>query len=156
MVVGSPNFWKLDSNDRWVGSCGSTECSQNHSIRRNTAILPSTCMDMNWLDFLDALDCFQLQRVAACQFCKKCSDCRRFKLLCAEAETITLNSWRQRCKSFVVAVRSNSLNQKYPKMLPMTVDTLNRVIINDDEEKLYKEKKQKNFYEKIINKYKKW
>ena len=75
-------------------------------------------------------------------------------LLCAEAETITLNSWRQRCKSFVVAVRFSSLNQKYPKTLPMTVDILNTVIINDDEEKLYKEKEQKIIYEKIINKYK--
>ena len=156
MFVVSPNFWKLDRNDEWVRSCGSTECSQNHNIGRNAVMFPSTCMDMNWPDFLDVLDCYRLQRVAACQFCKKCSDCRRFKLLCAEAETITLNSWQQRCKSFVVAVRFSSLNQKHPKTLPMTVDILNTVIINDDEEKLYKEKEQKILYEKIINKYKRW
>ena len=103
---------------------------------------------MNWLDFLDVLDCYRLQQVAACQFCKKCSDCHRFKLLCAEAETITLNSLGQRCKSFVVVIRFNSLNEKYPKTLPMTVDILNRVIINDDEEKLYIEKEQKILYKK--------
>ena len=54
----------------------------------------------------------------------------------------------------MVAERFNSLHQKYPKKLLMTVDILNRVIINDDEEKLYKEKEQKIIYEKIINKYK--
>ena len=48
------------------------------------------------------------------------------------------------------------MNQKYPKTLPMTVDILNKVIINVDGEKLYKEKEQKILYEKIINKYKRW
>ena len=136
MVVGFPKFWELDCNDKWVESCGSTKCSQNHNIRKNAVMLPCSCMDMNWRDFLDVLDCYRPQRVAACQFCKKCSDCRRFKLLCVEAETITLNSWRQR-KSFAVAVRFNSINRKYPKTLPMTVDILNRRIINSDEEKTF-------------------
>lgn len=98
------------------------------------------------LDFLDVLDCYQLQCMAACQFCKKCSDCRHFKLLCTDAETIILNSWRQR-KSFVVAVRLNSINLKYPKTLPMTVDNLNRRIINSDKEKIFfRKSKKKNFW----------
>ena len=134
---------------------GSTKCSQNHNIRKNTAMLPSSCYDMNRLDFLDVLDCYRRQRVAACRFCKRCDECRNFKRLSAEAWDITLNSWRN-VRSYVVAVRFNSMNQKNPKTLPMTVDVLNRFIINVDEEKLYKEKEQNILYEKIINKYKRW
>ena len=58
MVVGFPQFLKLDSNDEWVESCGSTKCSQNHNIRKNKAMLPWSCLDMNWLGFLDVLDCY--------------------------------------------------------------------------------------------------
>ena len=123
----------------------STKCSQNHNIR----------IGMNWLDFLDVLDCYRQQRVAACRFCKRCDECRNFKRLCAKAWGITLNSWKY-VRSYVVAVRFNSMNQKYPKTLPMMVDILNKIIINVDEEKLYKEKEQKILYEKIINKYKRW
>ena len=133
----------------------STKCSQNHNIRKNTVMLPSSCYDMNWLDFLDVLDCYRRQRVAACRFCKRCDECRNFKRLCTKVWGITLNSW-QYVRSYVVAVRFNSMNQKYPKTLPMTVDILNKVIINVDGEKLYKEKEQKILYEKIINKYKRW
>ena len=118
-------------------------------------MLPSSCYDMNRLDFLDVLDCYRRQRVAACRFCKRCDECRNFKRLSAEAWDITPNSWRN-VRSYVVAVRFNSMNQKYPKTLPMTVDILNRFIINVDEEKLYKEKEQNILYEKIINKYKRW
>ena len=110
---------------------------------------------MNWLDFLDVLDCYRQQRVAACRFCKRCDECRNFKRLCAKAWGITLNSWKY-VRSYVVAVRFNSMNQKYPKTLPMMVDILNKIIINVDGEKLYKEKEQKILYEKIINKYKRW
>ena len=67
---GFPKFCKLDGNDQWVESCGSTKCSQNHNIRRSPTMLPSTCMDMNWLDFLDVLDCYRRERVAICKFCK--------------------------------------------------------------------------------------
>ena len=154
MVIGFPQFCKLDSNGEWVESCGSTKCSQNHNIRRNATILPWSCHDMNWLDFLDVLNCHRRQRVAACRFCKRCGECRRFKLLCAEAWGITLNSWRN-MGSYVVAVRFNTINRNYPR-LPMTQDILNRQYISDDEKKLYKEKEQKILYEKIINRYKRW
>ena len=117
-------------------------------------MLPWSCHDMNWLVFLDVLDCYRWHRVAACQFCKRCSECRCFKLLCAKAWRITLNSWRN-VGSYVVAVRLNTMNRNY-RPLPMTCDILNRQFINDDEMKLYKEKEQKILYEKIINKYKRW
>ena len=159
MVVGFPNFCKLDGNDMWVESCGSTQCSQNHNIRKNATMLPSSCSDMNWLDFLDVLDCYRQERVAVCNFCKNYNECHKFKRLCAEAWGITLNSWRKMARSYVVAVRFNCLNQKYPKMLPMTVDIYYRKIISVDEEKLLIQKEQEILYGKIINKYreiKKW
>ena len=127
MVVGFPKFWKLDCNDEWVGNCGTTKCSQNHNIRKNSIMLPSSCMDMNWLNFHDVLDCYRRQRVATCRFCKRCDECPNFKRLCGEAWGINLDSWRSKARSYVVAVRFNSKKQKYPKMLPMTVDILNRV-----------------------------
>ena len=104
---------------------------------------------MNWLDFLDVLDCYRQQRVAACRFYKRCDECRNFKRLCAKAWGITLNSW-QYVRSYVVAVRFNSMNQKYLKTLPMMVDILNKIIINVDGEKLYKEKEQKFFMKKLL------
>ena len=158
MVVGFCNFCKLDGNDVWEESCESTQCSQNHNIRKNTTMLPSSCSDMNWPDFLGILDCYHQERVAVCNFCKNCNECHKFKWLCAEAWGIALNSWRKMARSYV-AVRLNCLNQKYPKMLPMTVDILNRIIISVEEEKLYIQKEQEILYDKIINKYwdiKKW
>ena len=142
MVVGFPNFWKLDSNDEWVESCGSIQCSQNHNIRKNAIMFPPTCMDTNWLDFLDIIDCLRQERVAVCNFCKNCHKCRRFKRLCARASGITLNSWRKKARSYFIVVRFNCLNQKYPKTLPMTVDIYYRKIISVDEEKLYIQKEQ--------------
>ena len=62
MVVSFPEFWKLDSNGEWVESCGSTRCSQNHNIRKNSALLPWTTMDLNWLDILDVIDCYRHER----------------------------------------------------------------------------------------------
>ena len=154
MVVGFPQFLKLDSNEQWVESCGSTKCSQNHNIRKNSTMLLWSCHDMNWLDFLDVLGCYRWQRIAACRFYKRCGECHHFKLLCVEAWGITLNSWRN-VGSYVEAVRFNTMNRNY-RPLPMTCDILNRQYISDDEEKLYKEKEQKILYEKIINKYKRW
>ena len=118
MVVSFPNFCKLDCNDGWVESCGSTKYSQNHNIRKNAAMLSWSCHDMNWLNFLDVLDCYRRQQVATCRFCKKYSNCHHFKLLCAEAWGITLNSWRNE-RSYVVAVRFNVMNRNY-RLLPMT------------------------------------
>ena len=73
----------------------------------------------------------------------------RFKLLCAEAWEITLNSW-QNVGSYMVAVCFNTMNRNY-RLLLMTCDYLNRQYISDDEEKLHK-----ILYEKISNKYKRW
>ena len=68
-------------------------------------------------------------------------NCRHFKRLCAEAlGSITLNSWRN-VNSYVVAVRFNSKNWKYP-LLPMTVDILNRRIIDNDEKEEILEKEK--------------
>ena len=144
MVSKFPEFSKLDSNDEWVESCGSRSCCHMHNISKNAAMRPWTSMDMNWCDFLDVIDCYHMEREALCGFCKKCKKCRKFKLLCAEAETITLNSWRDCCDSFVVAVRFNSMNRKYPKTLPITVDIINRRRVNADEKKK-KFRKRKNY-----------
>ena len=157
MVVGFPNFWKLDSNDEWVESCGSTQCSQNHNIRKNAIILPPTCMDMNRLDFLDVIDYYRQERVAVCNFCKNCHECRRFKRLCAKAWGITLNSWRKKARSYFVAVRFNCLNQKYPKTLSMTVDIYYRKIISVHEEKLLYKRNKKFCMKKLkYREIKKW
>ena len=144
-------FCKLDSNDNWVSICGSTECSHNHNIRKNDHIMPWNAMDMNWLDFLDVIDCYRRKRVAQCSFCKKCKQCRQFKLLCAKAKTITLNSW-DNVGSFVVAVRFNFKNYAYP-MLCMNVDILNRRIISNAERQVYKNKEHEILFEKVINQF---
>ena len=106
-------------------------------------------MDMNWYDFLEALDCYHLERKFACHFCTKCKNCRRFKILCAEAwGSITLNSWHN-INSYVVAVRFITKNCKYPP-LPMTVDILRRRIINNDGKNEILEKEEK-ILKNIIN-----
>ena len=62
-------------------------------------------------------------------------------LLCAEAwSSITLNSWRN-VNSYVVAVRFNTKNWKYPP-LPMTVDILNRRFVDNDEKEEILEKEK--------------
>ena len=96
---------------------------------------------MNWCDFLEALDYYRCERESACQFCTRCKNCHCFKLLCAEAwGSITLNSWRN-VNSYVVAVRFNTKNWKYP-LLPMTVDILNRRFVNNDEKEEILEKEK--------------
>ena len=106
-------------------------------------MFPWSAMDMNWCDFLEALDYYRRERESACQFCTRCKNCHCFKLLCAEAwGSITLNSWRN-VNSYVVAVRFNTKNWKYP-LLPMTVDILNRRFV--DSEKRRNFRKRKNSY----------
>ena len=92
-------------------------------------------------DFLEALDCYPRERESACQFCTRCKNCRRFKLLCGDAWHITLNSWRN-MDSYVVAVRFNTKNWKYPPV-PMRVDILNRRFVNNDEKNKILEKEEK-------------
>ena len=46
------------------------------------------------------------------------------------------------CDSYVVAVRFNTKNWKYPP-LPMTVDILNRRFVNNDEKNKILEKEEK-------------
>ena len=149
MVSKFPEFWKLDCNDEWLEDCGSLCCRHDHNLRKNSVMLPCSFMDMNWYDFLEALDCYHLERKFACHFCTKCKNCRRFKILCAEAwGSITLNSWRN-INSYVVAVRFNTKNCKYPP-LPMTVDILRRRIINNDGKNEILEKEEK-ILKNIIN-----
>ena len=94
IVPKFPEFCKLDGYEEWVENCGNRSCSHNHNIRKNATMLPWTTMDMNWCDFMEIIDCYCCERKALCSFCEKCKKCRKFKLLCTEAETITLNSWR--------------------------------------------------------------
>ena len=132
---------KLDCHNEWLEDCGSMCCRENHNLRKNAAMLPWSFMDMNWCDFLEALDCYRHERESTSQFCTRCKNCRHFKRLCAEAlGSITLNSWRN-VNSYVVAVRFNSKNWKYP-LLPMTVDILNRRIIDNDEKEEILEKEK--------------
>ena len=140
MVSKFPEFMKLDFHDEWLEDCGSLCCHQNHNLRKNAAMLPWSAMDMNWCDFLEALDCYRRKRESACQFCTRCKNCRHFKRLRTEAWGTTLNSWCN-VNSYVVAVRFNTKNWKYPP-LPMTVDILNRRFVdnNEKEEILEKEK----------------
>ena len=140
MVSEFPEFMKLDCHDEWLEDYGSLCCRQNHNLRKNAAMLPWSAMDMNWCDFLEALDCYRRERESACQFCTRCKNCRRFKRLCAEAWGITLNSWCN-VNSYVVAVRFNTKNWKYPP-LPMTVDILNRRFVDNDEKEEILEKEK--------------
>ena len=142
---------KLDCHEDWLEDCGSLCCHKNHNLRKNSAMLPCSAMDMNWCDILEALDCYRRERESACQFCTRCKNCRRFKLLCAEARgSITLNSYHN-VNSYMVVERFNTENWKYPP-LPMTVDILNISFVNNDEKEeiLDKEKILKN----IINVFK--
>ena len=149
MVSKFPEFWKLDCNDEWLEDCSSLCCRQNHNLRKNSVMLPCSVMDMNWCDFLEALDCYCLERKSACHFCTKCKNCRRFKILCAEPwGSITLNSWHN-INSYVVAVTFNTKNCKY-SLLPMTVDILRRRIINNDGKIEILEKEEK-ILKNIIN-----
>ena len=146
MVSKLPEFWKLDCNDEWLEDCSSLCCCQNHNLRKNSVMLPCSVVDMNWCE---ALDCYRLERESPCQFCTKCKHCLHFKRLFAEAlGSITLNSWRN-INSYVVAVRFNTKNCKYPP-LPMTVDILSRRIINNDEKNEILEKEEK-ILKNIIN-----
>ena len=146
MVSKLPEFWKLDCNDEWLEDCSSLRCCQNHNLRKNSVMLPCSVVDMNWCE---ALDCYHLERESACQFCTKCKHCLCFKRLFAEAlGSITLNSWRN-INSYVVAVRFNTKNWKYP-LLPMTVNILRRRIINNDEKNKILEKEEK-ILNNIIN-----
>ena len=140
MVSKFHEFMKLDCHEEWLEDCSSLCCRQNQNLRKNAAMLLWAAMDMNWYYFLEALDCYRCKRESACQFCTRCKNCRCFKRLSAEAWGITLNSLRN-VKSYVVAVRFNSKNWKYPP-LPMTVDILNRRFVDNDEkeETLEKEK----------------
>ena len=131
MVSKFPEFMKLDCHDEWLEDCGSLCCRENHNLRKNAAMLPWSAMDMNWCNFLEALDCYRRERESACQFCTRCKNCRHFKWLCAEAwGSITLSSWHN-VNSYVVAVRFNTKNWKNP-LLPMTVDILNRRFVDND------------------------
>ena len=103
-------------------------------------MLPYSAMDMNWCDFLEALDRYRHERESAYQFCTRCQNCRHFKLLCGEVWHITLNSWGN-VDSYVVGVRFNTKNWRYPP-LPMTVDILNRRFVNSDEKKEILEKEK--------------
>ena len=140
MVSKFPEFMKLDCHDEWLEDGGSLCCHQNHNLRKNAAMLPWSAMDMNWCNFLEALDCYHRERESAFQVCTRCKNCRCFKRLCAEAWGITLNSWRN-VNSYVVVARFNTKNWKYSP-LPMTVDILNRRFVNNDgkEEILEKQK----------------
>ena len=148
MVSKFPEFYKLDCHDEWLEDCGSLCCRENHNLRKNAAMLPWSAMDMNWCDFLEALDCYRRERESACQFCTRCKNCGCFKLLCGEAWHITLNSWRN-TDSYVVVVWFNTKNWKYPP-LPVTVDILNRRFVNNDEKNKILEKEEKNLTN-IIN-----
>ena len=141
MVSKFPEFMKLDCHDKWLEDCGSLRCCQNHNLRKNATMLPWSTMDMNWCDFFEALDCQRRERESTCQFCTRCKNCRHFKWLCAEAwGSITLNSWRN-VNSYVVVVRFNTKNWKYPP-LPMTVDILNRCFVNNAEKIKFQKKKK--------------
>ena len=140
----------MDGHEEWVENCGNRSCSHNHNIRKNAAMLPWTAMDMNWCDFLEVIDCYCCEHKALCSFCEKC---RKFKLLCPEAETITLNSWSDRCDSFVVAVRFNSMTRKYLKTLPITVGIINRRRVDADENKTILEKEKIIIAENIIEEF---
>ena len=114
---------------------------ENHNLRKNSAMLLWSAMDMNWCDFLEALDCYRREQESACQFCTSCKNCRRFKLLCAEAwGSITPNNWHN-VNTYVVAVRFSTKNWKYPP-LPMTVDILNISFVNNDEKEEILEKEK--------------
>ena len=56
MVSKFPEFMKLDCHDVWLEDCSSLCSHQNHNLRKNAAMLPWSAMDMNWCDFLEALE----------------------------------------------------------------------------------------------------
>lgn len=65
----------LDSNDKWVSSCSSICCTNNHNIRLNSALLYRNDKDMNYTEFQNVFECYLEERKENCNFCKKCFDC---------------------------------------------------------------------------------
>ena len=142
----------LDSNDKWIDECGSICCFKKHNIRVNKALTYPGIIDMNYVEFQQVFDCYLNHRRTACNFCKKCFDCKRFKLLCGEYFNITLLSNRK-FDIYVTAVRFNARNWKYPKTQAMTLDILNSHIIDDSFQ--LKIKKGEEKIHEVINEFRK-
>ena len=81
-------FCGLDSNDKSIDDCGSICCLLKHNIRVNKVMTYPGNMDMNYVEFQQVFNCYLNERRTACNFFKRCFDCKRFKLLCAEYNTI--------------------------------------------------------------------
>lgn len=115
-------FCGLDSNDKYVSSCGSVCCTNKHDIRVNSVMLYPNTKDMNYFEFQNAFTCYLEERRKICNFCNTCFDCRRFKQLCYEYYNLRNNSSR-RYFIYVIAVRFHLRNLKY-KTQAMTLNIL--------------------------------
>ena len=83
MPFGLLEFPGIDSNDKYIADCSAEGCTKKHNILKNDMLLSGDQV-MNWLDFLDVLECYE--NAAECGVCTKCSWCKYyFKTLLAEA-----------------------------------------------------------------------
>ena len=141
-------FCGLDSNDKWLESCGVACCTKKHNMLKNEVMLNTSHRLMNWWDFLDVLVCYQ--QSAECGLCTKCNWCRfYFKNLLGEAYGLIWNTWRTMDGQFFTVVRFSPHNECYSRR-PMTVTPWTRRRVSAEKKEKIEEKEKKTIL-KLIN-----
>ena len=74
MASRVPEFYGLNSNDKWMDDCGADGCTQKHNILKNEVMLLPGDQVVNWWDFLDILVCYE--NAAECGVCTRCHRCK--------------------------------------------------------------------------------
>ena len=133
-----PEFAGLDSNDHWMGECGTPGCHGGHHILKNSIMmLPSESL-MNWWDFLDVLECYE--RAAPCGVCTECGWCQeKFLDLLEDAWGLIQNTWRTVDGQFFMAVKFSPHSERYARC-PMTVVPHGRRVQTPEEASLIEDK----------------
>ena len=143
MPFGLLEFPGIDSNDKYIADCSAEGCTKKHNILKNDMLLSGDQV-MNWLDFLDVLECYE--NAAECGVCTKCSWCKYyFKTLLAEAWGLTWNSWRTMYGQIFTAVVFNPHDEAYRRR-PMTVTPRSRQRVSEAERQKIEGKEQKTLF----------
>ena len=139
-----PEFCGLDSNDKWVGQCGASECYGKHNILKNEVLCLQSHQIMNWWDFLDALECYE--RSAECGHCTRCRWCKYyFKNLLGEAWGLTWNTWRTKDGQIFMAVRFSPHCEWYARR-PMVVEPWRHRTPSPEEREAIEQKEEETLF----------
>ena len=144
MASRVPEFYKLDSNDKWLEDCGAKGCTQKHNILKNHVMLLPGDQVVNWWDFLDILECYE--KAAKCGVCTRCHWCKYyFRNLLAEVWGLTFNTWRTINGYFFTAVVFNPHDERYG-CRPMTVRPRTRRAPSNLEKQMIKLKEERTLF----------